>query len=367
MKRSENQQHNIREYRAGSLELESLPRVVYIEATNACNLRCPMCPITIGVAAYLYPVKYFDWGHFDLVRPYLETAERCMMSGGGEPLLHPRFLDMVAEVKKAGAQTIFNTNGTLLTETIAKELVRLEADTISFSVDGATPETYARIRVGADFDAVERNIARLVKIKRAAGAERPFLNLQMTLLDENRREIAAMVELAARWGIRHLVIEPLTPVFSEDDTYKNYYEKSHVKPEEVADDIRAARDKAKLLGLIFSSHYLVLLGDEPGYGDPRSFRCVEPWINIGFRADGTIFPCCGTSHTVGRLESSASRSAKGGRPFQAWNNDEFRQLRDAFARYDPPDYCNQCISEGRAMHFNEDLVGRGIYQGEKFP
>lgn len=344
------------------MELKSLPQVVYIETTNACNLRCPMCPITLGVEAYLHPVKYFQWEHFELVRPFLDAAERCIMSGGGEPLLHPRFLDLIAEVKKAGTQTIFNSNGVLLTEKIAKELVRLEADTISFSVDGATPETYKKLRVGAELKTVEKNIERLIAIKRAAGAERPFLNLQMTLLDENRHEIISMVELAARWGIRHLVIEPLTPVFSEDENYRNYMEKHAVKINDIADDIRSARDRARQLGLIFSSHYLALLGDEPGHGDPRSFRCVEPWVNIGFRADGTIFPCCGTSHIMGHLDAGRSQ----GSPLQEWNNDEFRQLRAAFARFGPPSYCNLCISEGRSMRFNEDLVEKGLYHGENF-
>ncbi len=342
----ENARLSIDEYRRGAELLDSLPRVVYVEVTNTCNLACPMCPISMGIKSFIGRRKLFPWELLEKLRPMLDTAVRCVMSAGGEPFLHPRFIDMIRFVKKAGAQVIFNTNATLMDENAAKMMVDLQTDTISFSVDAADPTVYSSIRLGADLETVKGNIKRLVNIKQKAGSQRPFLNLQMTLMRSNFDEMIPVVEAAADWGIRHVVVEPLSPVFSEDSRYAEFVAANGVGVDEALPVIRETLGRARELGMIFTSHYLVMGGDEPQ--PDLNLKCVQPWINFGVRADGMIFPCCGTSHTLGDLQTM--------QPLDAWNSKEYRELRRAIAKGVAPDFCKLCLQEGRAMFFNADLV-----------
>lgn len=358
MDRTQNKKLNIDEYRRGETILKSLPQVVYIETTNTCNLHCSICPITIGMKEYTRSNKFFSWDNFRKILPLIKSAERCIMSGGGEPLLHPYFFDMLKEVRKYGTQVIFNTNGTLLDEKKAKKLVELQTDTISISIDGATSATYERLRVGASFENVKENIITLNRIKRMSKSDKPYLNIQMTISRENYTEIPLMAELAGEWGINHLVIEPLTPIFCENTDYKEFFDKNMVSPSLVADYIIEAKKIAQKKGIVFSSHYLVALGKEEVFGHAWLFRCVQPWINIGFRTDGTIFPCCGTSYTMGKLEENDNL-------LNHWNNLKYMNLRKAFKSFKAPSFCELCLAEGRAPHFNEDLVERGIYKNKE--
>jgi len=351
MTRQKNAVLQTREYKEGADISKSMPQVVYIETTNTCNLTCPMCPITMGVEGFVGNAKFFPWTMIEQLKPFLETAKRCVMSGGGEPFLHPKFLDMIRFVKEAGAEIVFNTNGTLLTEKAAGRLVDLQADTVSFSVDAADPDIYASIRAGADLREVEKNIKRLARIKKEMKSQKPYLNLQMTLIRANVGEIIPVLEMAAEWAIQHVVVEPLSPVFSEDKAYADYIASNSVNADEVLPEIRVAQGRAGELGLVFSSHYLVMGGDITA-PDPKNFRCVQPWINFGVRADGRIFPCCGTSHIMGDISDIT--------PENIWNGEEYRALRRAFAKGQPPQYCNLCLQEGRAMFFNADLVGVSI-------
>ena len=52
----------------------------------------------------------------------------------------------------------FTTNATLLNDTISKKIIDSGVDVVFFSVDGASKETFEKIRVGANFERVKENI-----------------------------------------------------------------------------------------------------------------------------------------------------------------------------------------------------------------
>lgn len=327
---------------AGAETVDAAPAVLYLEATAVCNLRCPMCPTTIGLPRDPYRTRFFDRALLPRLEPILPAVSRAFLSGGGEPLLHPNFFAIVRALKHHGIELHFNSNATLLDEERARELIAAEVDTISFSIDGATAATYEAIRVNADFARVCANVARLAGLKRELGALRPHLNMQFTLLDLNRHEARAAVELAARLGIAHLVIEPLTPVYAFDEDYRRYYEAHRVAPAAVLDDLRAAEEDARRRGLVFSSHYLFAAD----HAQPER-RCREPWLTFGVRVDGRVFTCCGMIEPMGDLAAQSFE--------EIWNGPEYRRLRRELARGKFPDSCRLCIDENRANHFNEEL------------
>lgn len=332
-----------RAYEEGREVVSAGPAVLYLEAAAVCNLRCPMCPTTIGLPREPYRTTIFDLSLLPRLEKVLPGVARAFLSGGGEPLLHPRFFDLVRALKRHRIEVYFNSNATLLHEEIRRRIIAAGVDTISFSVDAATPETYRRLRTPADFRQTLENIRGLDRLKRKLNSPRPFLNLQFTLWDENEHELEKMVPLAAELGINHLVIEPLTPVYNFDLEYRAFYETHAVPAERVLPALRRASAAARKLGLIFSSHYL-FAAQNPA--PPKT--CPQPWLTFGVRVDGRVFTCCGMIEPMGDLgrESFAD----------IWNGPKYRELRRQLACGEMPAVCGWCMAENRANHFNEDLL-----------
>jgi len=342
--RQENLARLVEAAKSGDERVDAYPVVLYLEATATCNLRCPMCPTTMGLPRDPYRTDMLDLSLLPKLEAVLPNVVRCFLSGGGEPLLHPRFFDILAALKKHDVEVLFNCNATLLDEDRARRLIQGGADTISFSIDGATKETYEQVRIGANFERVTKNVRRLAEIKKELGSGRPCMNMQFTLLDINAHEARAAVELAASIGVNHLVVEPLTPVFGFDPEYAEYYQKHKVEPEQVIGQLRLAAEDAERLGLVFSSHYL-FAADNP---EPE-VKCREPWLTFGVRVDGRVFTCCGMLESMGDLAEQTFD--------EIWNGPAYLELRRELAAGRFPDCCKLCVAENRANHFNEDLLG----------
>ena len=171
-----------------SNKVENFPLFLDIEATSACNLRCPDCVQTINKQK----AGYMD---FDLFKKIINEASEqgcygCKFHtiGRGEPLLHKDIAKMVAYAKKKGLIDVYlNTNAVLLTLKISEQLIDAGVDRISISMDHYYKEAYEGIRVGASFDKVKYNIEKFKFVRdykrskckiRIQAVENQELNLQ---------------------------------------------------------------------------------------------------------------------------------------------------------------------------------------------
>ena len=162
--------------RVTELSSSLFPERVTIEFTNHCNLNCVMCPRQYmnGPKGYMHPLLYKKIideiaGHEGVaIVPFFR----------GESLLHPDCIDMLAYAKQKGIRPIqFTTNATLLDEDTAKKMIDLELDFISFSVDSIDPETYEKIRKGADLNKVLKNIETFCDLKK--GYNKPEIQVSI--------------------------------------------------------------------------------------------------------------------------------------------------------------------------------------------
>src|SRR5438093_7138189 len=90
-----------------------LPTELQLEVTSACNLRCAMCLVRyrppVNKVEGALPIQVFDQLLADLPR-----LQAITLQGLGEPLLHPRLLEMVRRCHERGIRVGFNSNATLL-------------------------------------------------------------------------------------------------------------------------------------------------------------------------------------------------------------------------------------------------------------
>jgi MoaA/NifB/PqqE/SkfB family radical SAM enzyme len=170
-------------YRAKSVRVHYPPIRVWIEPTNRCNLRCIMCPNSLD------PAREVRRGlmSIDLFRAVISEVSQyaydVVLHVGGESLLHPQISEMVAVATRAGLRTALSTNGTVLTESAGRKLIKAGLTRVTFSFDGYDKENYERIRVGASFETVKTNIKRFLALKRGLNSRIPHTTVQVIEFD----------------------------------------------------------------------------------------------------------------------------------------------------------------------------------------
>lgn len=98
----------------------------------------------------------------------------------GESMLHPQFIEMMAYAKKQEVGPIqYTSNATRMSEKIARAIVDLEIDFISFSVDSIDPDIYTRVRPGGNLDRTLRNIAYFCDYKQKKMAKLPEVQVSV--------------------------------------------------------------------------------------------------------------------------------------------------------------------------------------------
>src|SRR5262249_11575215 len=168
-----------RAFEKGESRLPAGPVEAYIEVAARCNLRCPMCPIVVdprhapgsGQPALLAPDL------FERLRPAVRNLQRAHLFGLGEPLLSPHLYHYVSRLSAAGVETWITTNATLMTDARADALARAGLSRATVSIDGATKETYERIRIGGRFEDAVRGVRALAQARGRWGGPRGGLGV----------------------------------------------------------------------------------------------------------------------------------------------------------------------------------------------
>lgn len=194
-------------YETGQTRWVPPPDRLYIESTNICNLSCIMCPT--GRKEQTRKKGYMDFDLFkaivDEMAPWVQATTLHIW---GEPLLHPRLLDMIAYCRQKGLHSEISTNATLLTEERSRKILDAGLGAIYLCLDGMRPETYEAIRVNADYEKTNANIRRFIELKQTGGYREPFVNLQIIEMEKTAGEINAFVEVWRLPGVDHINVKP---------------------------------------------------------------------------------------------------------------------------------------------------------------
>ena len=178
------------------------PEHIQIETVAGCNANCVFCPnrktqtkVPIGQSmdSDLYRSlvdQALDWG-VRRISPYLNN----------EPLLDPQLPERIAYVtqhKKDFQFTKINSNGSLLTERMAKGLLDSGLNRINFSVHGLDPTIYEEL-THLPLQKTLDNIDRLLELKRSGGYNRPRIRVCMPVTKQIEPQKKRIIEY---WGAR---------------------------------------------------------------------------------------------------------------------------------------------------------------------
>ena len=317
-----------------------------MEVSGACNLRCRMCLVRYAPAIGKKQGA-LSFEQFLALVDGLPGLRKLTLQGLGEPLLSPHLLAMVRHAAGRGIEVGFNTNGTLLTRSIAERLVEAECGWLHVSLDGATARTYEEVRHGTDmrphpgqFDRVVSNLRALIETR--GPSERPRVQIVFVAMRRNVAELPALVTLAADIGVDSVWVQNLSHDFGDtepDGAYGSIRE--YAAAEAIFDggapaaqlvfDRAAARARERGVELRLPS----LEGAERD-GDPRG--CGWPWESAYVTHRGDVQPCCmvmGSDRaTMGRLEEAAFD--------RIWHGPAYTSFRAALLGDEPPEVCRGC-------------------------
>lgn len=136
---------------------EEFPLMVIISIIYSCNFGCPNCPYTDGnselrrfykkMGGVFFPEEL--WQRIAIEAGPYQSWLRC--TGGGEPMMHPKMVEMVEFAKQAKAKVWMNTNGSLFgpqprgRDKLGR-IIEAGIDLIEFSMDAGDAETYEAVR-----------------------------------------------------------------------------------------------------------------------------------------------------------------------------------------------------------------------------
>ena len=323
-----------------------LPKYMQIEPVGQCNLRCQMCSIQFRQDGPPYgPPAFMAFETFTNIIDQFKGLEDLHLQGLGEPMMHPRFFDMVEYAAQKGVRVSTNSNLTLLNERRAERCIKSGLDTLSISIDGVSAETYERIRVRAHFERVVGNLERLLAIKQRQGSSLPHLRLVMVIMRQNLHELPDLVRLAHRWSVESIFVQHLCHDFGEASLPSHYLpmrdfvqEQTLLEedPQRIERYFGEARAAAKELNIDLRLPRTRIRLHPPGTPGPQ--RCNWPWTGAYISYQGYSMPCCMISTpdrmNFGKLTGQGAEAL--------WNGEGYRAFREKLASDEPPEICRSC-------------------------
>jgi MoaA/NifB/PqqE/SkfB family radical SAM enzyme len=333
-------------------------RRVYIEPTNICNLDCRICMRNVWdeppglMAAETFARIMQGIGTFS-------PPPGVFFGGYGEPLAYPDILEMVAAAKRAGATVELITNATLLSEPVARGLIELGLDRLWVSIDGATPASYADVRLGDALPQVIDNLSRLKDLRGLSGADHPQLGIAFVAMQRNIADLPAVVRLGQRLGADQFSISnvlPHTPELQEQILYAHSLFDGDLQPSQWAPVISLPRmdmNEATLQrwAAILKGRSRLNLGGQTLQLGANTCPFVAKG-SLSIRWDGAVSPCLPLMHAHPAFIGENRRQSHAfavGNIHQAslaavWDDQKYTELRQRLQDFDfsPCTFCNSC-------------------------
>ena len=330
----------------------SYPIEIFFEVSNFCNMKCAMC------LQFSDLVKYDSEHKEDAGILPLELMKKCFVGfehalllhpvGFGEPLVHPRFAEVVETAKKSRLFVEFFTNALRLKESIIRRLIKCQCDKIFVSFNGATRDTYQKIMQGGCFDTVVHNLETIKQLKKEYGSQKPTLAFNTIAMHPSFEELPKMVHLAAKTGVEFITMKTMNIYANNPDihSWRRVYlpdRDDHIldKAFKVAENEGVHLDVSEFLSTKVQSK-----SDEKKLQEPDQIlkqelkvvtpMCFQPFKTFYVKENGTVKTCC-FAHTpvLGNLHEQSME--------EIWHGEKYQKFREGVLQgYYPPD-CNHCL------------------------
>ena len=290
------------------------PYSIQIFPIYACNFKCNYCMQALAFKNRPY-VSQKKIMSFELYKKCIDDLTKfprrlklLHFTGLGEPLMHPRIVDMVKYAKeKNDADTIaIITNASLLTHELSDRLIDAGLDMLRISLQGVNDNKYKEIsQVTLNFEQLKENIAYFYMHKNKA---KVYVKIMDCLLEDDDEKIfiEEFKKIADSFSIEHLF-----PSFQGID-YSSYQRKK---------GFFVTRD---------------------GVNVKEIKVCPQPFYTLTLNPDGDVLPCCKVESNI--ILGNCNRTSM----IDLWNSKKLlmfrrQQLKGERASYSACENCMQLL------------------------
>lgn len=307
------------------------PRRVYLRLTRACNAKCPYCP------SWQLPKDMPEMRWLSrIVEEVAEVSTREVRITGGEPVLHPRFFELLKLLDERGLEISVITNGTLFAPALLPRALNTAIARLLISLDTPRDSVHDEIRVVPGLFEQARRGA--LAFRRA----RPDVAIEVNMVVSNRSvdDIDLAIESSAAMGAKRLNLIPIKD-WPAMQVRAEQMRRHNARIAELRD--LAARSGIEVLPVDFDLFGLspeTLAWSAQGSYPTRN-RCMVPTFEAFVDAvTGLVWPCDSTPyasrncHTCGDLNEQSFASI--------WRGSRFERLRRAYRNARPVPCSNKC-------------------------
>ena len=280
---------------------EQFPSQIVVDLCNVCNYECIHCPQSQYKKSDAFTGTYLSE---EINKKLVDEAandgagmiQQIRYTAAGEPLLHPKAIDMLRyAVENSKTMVTLTTNGSLLTDEMSDELLDMNIGLIDFSLDAFKDETYAQIRKKGDLKIVRERILDMLNKKK--------------LKNSKTRIIVSFVEQEKNT--------------SEKDEFKKYWEEHGI-------DFVVIRKCHSAGGFFYKEN------NKKRWIQP----CVYPWERVAMDAKGNLSFC--PASWLGKTVICRDYSKTTIK--EVWNNKDYQQLRKEHLenKFDKYKVCEEC-------------------------
>jgi uncharacterized radical SAM superfamily Fe-S cluster-containing enzyme len=278
---------------------EVFPPMVFAEITNVCNLNCVHCPYSYISKQESYVPRHMSLEVYKKIVDELSLHKEAILRlvCDGEPMLHPDFLEIISYAAAKGIKPLcLNTNGTLLNEKIAIEILKF-VDLIEISLDALNENTYEYLRKGARYRETMLNVCNLISLRNSLNAK---TKIMVSIIDqpEIKKEMDGFIKY---WTpkVDRVITRTYTTIGGLVD-----------------------KDKLRLANA------------------QERWPCPLIWSRIFVSVDGVIKFC-----VEDWLDKTALFHIKNCTIGEAWRSAEYQKIREShlFGRFQEIPYCKECI------------------------
>jgi MoaA/NifB/PqqE/SkfB family radical SAM enzyme len=297
------------------------PRTVHLDIVNACNTACVTCwdhsPHLHEPRSSAWKRQRLPWSTFSTLVDDLAamgSVRAVVLSGMGEPLLHPDVYRMIARIKAEGWHL------TLMSNLVAADAQRLLADPpdmVLVGVQGVTPATYAAFHPGWDGSHFFAMVGHLRALRRAGVRSR---HVQVINRD-TAPEVPEMVLFGHRLGADRVNFKLAslaggTEVTAITDEQRGWLLDTGIpRAASLAADLQVATNLD-----LFQRQVRTGQGDDQATVPIEDVGCFLGFVYTRITVEGEILYCCNTEVSVGHLDQASFA--------EQWFGDRWNSTRD---------------------------------------
>ena len=307
----------------------SAPIYMTLGITSGCNYRCKHCGNNslTPQETDLTPEEIYK-----LLDEMVDLNLLKINFTGGEPTTNPKLLDYIRYVKGKIPRITITTNGSLITDEMAKKLKEAGLNMAKISIDGLS-EFHNQFR---NFENAYEKAINAIKNFKKYGVE---VRVQSTLTKNNTKDLLDLMEVLSDLKISHQTIVPVCPIGRADkemmldkESYKSFIIEMHNKVKYLIEkgtttnfQIRPVFGARELFEGLSNTSFETL---------SMKYSCEALQNTMEVQPNGDVVPCSFLSLSIGNVRKNNL--------IDIWKSLHANELRTLFENNKNNEHCLNC-------------------------